>query len=86
MQYLLDILDMVAVAESCFLADWVSMAHEYGWDVLLDAAAFAPTSRLDLGVHTPDYMVLSFYKMFGYPTGIGCLVVRRAALAKLAQR
>ena len=62
------------------------MAHEYGWDVLVDAAAFAPTSRLDLSVHTPDYIVLSFYKMFGYPTGIGCLVVHRAALAKLAQR
>jgi selenocysteine lyase/cysteine desulfurase len=26
---------------------------------------------------------LSFYKMFGYPTGIGCLIIRKAALAKL---
>ena len=25
----------------------------------------------------------SFYKMFGYPTGVGCLLARKAALAKL---
>ncbi len=28
-------------------------------------------------------MTLSFYKMFGYPTGVGALIARRAALAKL---
>ena len=28
-------------------------------------------------------MPLSFYKMFGYPTGVGCLLARREALAKL---
>ena len=26
---------------------------------------------------------VSFYKMFGYPTGVGCLLVRNTALAKL---
>ena len=31
----------------------------------------------------PDFVPISFYKMFGYPTGIGCLLVRKAALAKL---
>jgi len=31
----------------------------------------------------PDYVPLSFYKMFGYPTGLGALVARREALAKL---
>ena len=31
----------------------------------------------------PDYVSLSFYKIFGYPTGIGALLVRRPALAKL---
>ena len=25
---------------------------------------------------------MSFYKMFGYPTGLGCLLARREALAK----
>ena len=29
---------------------WIEQAHAQGWDVLLDAAAFAPTNRLDLSV------------------------------------
>jgi selenocysteine lyase/cysteine desulfurase len=62
---------------------WIDQAHEHGWDVMLDAAAYVPTNRLDLGVVHPDYVALSFYKMFGWPTGIGCLLARRQALAKL---
>lgn len=63
--------------------DWVARARERGWDVLLDAAAFAPTNRLDLSRVQPDFVSLSFYKMFGYPTGVGALLARRSALAKL---
>ena len=63
--------------------EWVAAAHERGWDVIVDAAAFVPTSRLDLGVFHPDFVPISFYKMFGYPTGIGALIARRAALARL---
>jgi molybdenum cofactor sulfurtransferase len=63
--------------------EWIEMAHAKGWDVLLDAAAFTPTNRLDLSRWRPDFVVQSFYKMFGYPTGVGCLLARRAALAKL---
>jgi selenocysteine lyase/cysteine desulfurase len=63
--------------------EWIEQAHAKGWDVLLDAAAFAPTNRLDLGRWHPDFVPLSFYKMFGYPTGVGCLLARREALAKL---
>lgn len=63
--------------------EWIERAHERGWDVLLDAAAFVPTNRLDLGRWHPDFVPLSFYKIFGYPTGVGCLLARRAALAKL---
>ena len=48
-----------------------------GWDVLLDAAAFVPTNRLDLREVQPDFVSVSFYKMFGYPTGVGCLLVRK---------
>ena len=62
---------------------WVDEAHERGWDVLVDCAAFAPTNRLDLSAVKPDFVPLSFYKMFGYPTGIGALIVRREALARL---
>ena len=45
--------------------------------MLLDAAAFVPTNRLDLSRWHPDFVCLSFYKMFGYPTGIGALLMRR---------
>ncbi len=62
---------------------WIDRAHEHGWDVLLDAAAFAPTNRLDLDRWRPDFVDLSFYKMFGYPTGIGALLVRHEAAARL---
>jgi molybdenum cofactor sulfurtransferase len=63
--------------------EWIEQAHAHGWDVLLDAAAYVPTNRLDLGQWHPDFVAISFYKMFGWPTGIGCLLARRQALEKL---
>ncbi|WP_280401960.1 aminotransferase class V-fold PLP-dependent enzyme [Nocardia carnea] len=63
--------------------EWVDIAHEYGYDVLLDAAAYLPANTLDLGVVKPDFVPISWYKLFGYPTGVGCLVARRTALAAL---
>lgn len=63
--------------------DWIENAHQKGWDVLLDVAAFVPTSKLDLAKIHPDFVVLSFYKMFGYPTGVGALIARRDSLKKL---
>lgn len=61
----------------------IAEAHEAGWDVLLDAAAFVPTNRLDLSRVKPDLVSISFYKMFGYPTGVGALLLRRPMFAKL---
>ncbi len=63
--------------------EWIEKAHKHGWDVLLDAAAFVPTSQLDLSKNKPDFVPISFYKMFGYPTGIGALIARKQAMAKL---
>lgn len=63
--------------------EWIAQAQAKGWDVLLDAASFVPTNRLDLSQWHPDFVSISFYKIFGYPTGIGCLIVRKSALAKL---
>ena len=63
--------------------EWIEKAHAHGWDVLLDAAAFVPTSKLDLGKVKPDFVPVSFYKIFGYPTGLGALIARKSALAKL---
>jgi len=44
------------------------------WFVLLDAAALLTTTALDLESHKPDFVVLSFYKMFGFPSGLGMLL------------
>jgi selenocysteine lyase/cysteine desulfurase len=55
---------------------WIEQAQDRGWDVLLDAAAFVPSNRLDLSQWHPDFVDISFYKIFGYPTGIGCLLAR----------
>jgi molybdenum cofactor sulfurtransferase len=63
--------------------EWIERAHDQGWDVLLDAAAFAPTNPLDLSKYKADFVPLSFYKIFGYPTGVGALLARRATLKKL---
>ncbi|MEW9530476.1 aminotransferase class V-fold PLP-dependent enzyme [Microbispora sp. NPDC049125] len=62
---------------------WVSVAQSRGYDVLLDAAAYVPANRLDLSEIHPDFVPVSWYKVFGYPTGVGCLIARREALARL---
>jgi len=56
-----------------------------GWRVLWDAAAFAPTNPLHLDDRHVDFVSLSFYKVFGYPTGVGALIARRDALAELVR-
>lgn len=62
---------------------WIEAAHDQGYDVLLDAAAYTPTNRLDLSQVHPDFTAVSWYKMCGYPTGTGALIARREALARL---
>lgn len=62
---------------------WINKAQERGWDVLLDAAAFVPTTKLDLREVHPDFVSVSFYKIFGYPTGVGCLLVKKSKFNKL---
>ena len=41
------------------------------WFVLLDAAGLVATCPLDLSTWKPDFVNLSFYKIMGYPTGLG---------------
>ena len=62
---------------------WVAQAQAAGYDVLLDAAAYVPTSRLDLSIVQPEFVAISWYKVFGFPTGVGCLLARHDALARL---
>ncbi|KAF9069723.1 PLP-dependent transferase [Rhodocollybia butyracea] len=61
----------------------VTYARNLGYHTLLDAAALAPTSRISLSQIPVDALVVSFYKMFGFPTGIGALVIRKGFLRML---
>ena len=63
--------------------EWIDAARRQGYRVLLDAAAFVPTNPLSLRRRSPDFACVSFYKMFGFPTGVGALLARREALAEL---
>ena len=59
------------------------MSNNWLW--CLDAAKLAATSVLDLSFSShpelksfrPHFITVSFYKMFGYPTGLGALLIRR---------
>ncbi len=64
---------------------WISYAQDRGFNVLLDAAAYVPTSQLDLSAIKPDFVSVSFYKIFGYSTGIGCLLIRNKVYPKLVK-
>lgn len=56
------------------------------WYTLLDAATYCATNDLDLSRVLPDFVCISFYKIFGYPTGLGALLVRNASAASLRKR
>jgi selenocysteine lyase/cysteine desulfurase len=62
---------------------WISHAQRKGYRVLLDAAAYVAAGTLSLSKDPADFVALSFYKLFGYPTGVGALIARREALATL---
>ncbi|KAJ2393623.1 hypothetical protein GGI23_005008, partial [Coemansia sp. RSA 2559] len=55
------------------------------WWVLVDAAAYAATSPLALGDlrNGPDFVSVSMYKIFGAPTGLGALLIKRSSIPHL---
>ena len=73
--------------------EWSSMVRQLNTAgkpliyTILDAAALVSTSPLDLSDHlcAPDFIVLSFYKIFGFPD-LGGLLVRKASGNILSQR
>jgi len=65
-----------------FPLDWICKIKglsndKHKFHVLLDAAAFVPSAKLDLSKYHPDFVSISFYKIFGFPTGVGCLIVNK---------
>ena len=61
----------------------IADAQASGFTVLLDAASYVPTNPLSLRSVKPDFVALSFYKMFGFPSGLGALIARKSALRML---
>lgn len=54
--------------------------------MLLDASSYVATTKLSVvDFYYPDLITVSFYKMFGYPTGLGALVVKKE-LSKILQK
>nr|XP_018901691.1 PREDICTED: molybdenum cofactor sulfurase 1 [Bemisia tabaci] len=81
--------------------DWIRKCHEgylneycglerkhrgVKWLCLLDAATYLSTNELDLTEYKPDFVCVSFYKIFGYPTGLGALLVRNTSSGALKRR
>ncbi|XP_024084503.1 molybdenum cofactor sulfurase isoform X2 [Cimex lectularius] len=69
--------------------DWIEKVHQNilegttgkrsNWYCMLDAATYVSTNKLDLGKYKPDFICISFYKLFGYPTGLGALLVKNTS-------
>lgn len=57
--------------------------RQHEWLTVLDTAAFAPVHALNLTETRADFAVFSFYKLFGFPTGVGALIVRNERLGLL---
>ena len=60
----------------------ISIAHQQGVPVLVDAAQSAPHKKLDVQQLDCDFLALSGHKMYG-PTGIGVLYGKEEWLEKL---
>ncbi|PWW76205.1 PLP-dependent transferase [Tuber magnatum] len=69
--------------------DWAARLRDNGpgWYSLMDAAALVSSAPLDLSHPraAPDFTVLSFYKMFGFPD-LGALIVRKNSANILKSR
>ncbi len=66
----------------------ISKVNRFYW--LLDAAKLAGSSGVDLSAldhaQRPHFVALSYYKIFGYPTGLGALIVKRDIMHILKKR
>ncbi|CAK9231190.1 unnamed protein product [Sphagnum troendelagicum] len=65
---------------------WMSQAQANKWHVLLDASALGPKDMdsLGLSLFRPEFIVTSFYKVFGIDrTGFGCLFIKNSVIQSL---
>ncbi|KAJ7944377.1 Molybdenum cofactor sulfurase [Quillaja saponaria] len=65
---------------------WMALAQQNNWHVLLDAGSLGPKDMdsLGLSLFRPDFIITSFYRVFGYdPTGFGCLLIKKSVMSSL---
>jgi selenocysteine lyase/cysteine desulfurase len=65
---------------------WMALAQQNNWHVLLDAGALGPKDMdsLGLSLFRPDFIITSFYRVFGSdPTGFGCLLIKKSVIGCL---
>ncbi|KAE8674000.1 hypothetical protein F3Y22_tig00111769pilonHSYRG00243 [Hibiscus syriacus] len=65
---------------------WMALAQQNNWHVLLDAGSLGPKdmNSLGLSLFRPDFIITSFYRVFGYdPTGFGCLLIKKSVMGSL---
>ncbi|EAX93774.1 molybdenum cofactor sulfurase, putative [Trichomonas vaginalis G3] len=55
------------------------------WTIVADSAAFLPTNPLDLSKTDYDAVIMSFYKIFGFPN-TGALVIKKSLLKMLEKK
>jgi len=62
----------------------ISEYQSKGYLVLLDAAKYITSHQLNLNVIKPDFIPISFYKLFGsILSGLGCLIIKKQHLSLL---
>ncbi|KAL5199302.1 hypothetical protein ABZP36_020505 [Zizania latifolia] len=64
----------------------IPLQQQGQWMVLIDAAKGCATEPPNLTLYPADFVVCSFYKIFGYPTGLGALIVKNEAANLLNKR
>lgn len=70
-------LDLIEKIQSNDFRGMENMDVPGNWYICLDAASYVSTNYLDLNKYHPDFVCISFYKLFGYPTGLGALIVSK---------
>ncbi|KAK0578478.1 hypothetical protein LWI29_011079 [Acer saccharum] len=65
---------------------WMALAQQNNWHVLLDARVLGPKDMdsLGLSLFRLDFIITSFYRVFGYdPTGFECLLIKKSVMGSL---
>jgi selenocysteine lyase/cysteine desulfurase len=77
------------VTGSKYSYQWMALAQQNNWHVLLDAGSLGPKDMdsLGLSLFRPDFIITSFYRVFGSdPTGFGCLLIKKSVISCLQNR